>query len=672
MIMKKGVFKILILLIALNGFYTFSQTRKLDSLRKILPSVHDTMKSQILSRLARYYVGNNPDTAVVIADSAIRVSQRANYTYGLASAYAEIGHAYNTKGKYDESLKNFLKSLELYTKIGHKRGLSNQYNNLGNTYAGINDKEKALEAFTKGYELATQEPKDDFMTAVTSVGMASCYLDKGEDLKAIQFYIQAWKSFHASGSKQQEGVALTMLGETYLRRSDLSNAENYFLKSISLFREINDEYGLGATLGMMGKLYEKRGLPDKSLAYHLEALEIHERRKAWDDIKNTSAHLVALYKAKGDYVNGFKYQELYMQFKDSVFNIERNRSLAEAETKYESEKKEQALKLKNLELEKSQTEVSQRNMLIYVFIGAFILFGVLLYLVYIQFREKKRANLVLEKQFREISEKNTQIEHQKNVIEEKNKDITDSINYSRHIQQAILPSESLIQKTFPDSYFIYKPKDIISGDFYFIENTSEYTYFAVVDCTGHGVPGALLSVFAQNTLKKIISTKKLLPNEVLSEVCREFKANLGGNRNDFDSINDGMDIALACLDKSKNKLYFSGAKNPLILMRDEELHELKADRWGISGRNEEEQLNFTNHEVEIKKGDKIYLFSDGFIDQFGGPKGKKFKYKQLQELLQEASKLILTEQKKYIENIFESWKGGLEQLDDVTLICVSL
>jgi serine phosphatase RsbU (regulator of sigma subunit) len=159
---------------------------------------------------------------------------------------------------------------------------------------------------------------------------------------------------------------------------------------------------------------------------------------------------------------------------------------------------------------------------------------------------------------------------------------------------------------------------------------------------------------------------------VLSEICKEFKMNLGNQDVENMSINDGMDIALACIDKYKNKLYFSGAKNPLLLSRGEEMLELRADRWGISGRNENEMLNFTHHEVELQKGDKIYLFSDGIIDQFGGPKGKKFKYKQLQDLLRKASRLILEEQKSYIENQFESWKGSLEQLDDVTLMCVSL
>jgi len=650
----------------------FGQNRKLDSLKNLLLTAHDTIKSQALCKISRHYVGNKPDSAMVIADSAVRFAKRINYPAGIAIAYSELGHAYNSKGKFDESLKYFLTSLQLFEKLNNKRGVTNQYNNLGNAYNGIGNKEKALEAFTKGYELAVKEPKDNYLTAILSIGLGSAFLEKNDPDKAIDYYLKARDAFSASGSKLEEGVALTMSAEAYLKKSDLVNSEKCFEKALAIFREIGDDYGLASTLAMMGNLYEARNQPEKAIKYNEEALKIHEKRKAFMDIWHTAEKLVTLYKNKKDFSKGFAYQEMVSQYKDSVVNLERHKAMADIETKYETEKKEQALVVKSLELDKSQIQVKQRTTLVYIFIGAILIVCVLLFFVFRQYTEKKKANTLLEKQYAEIIEKTTQIEHQKNIIEEKNKDITDSITYSRHIQQAILPSESQIKKSLPDSYFIFKPKDIISGDFYFIETTHDRIYFAVVDCTGHGVPGAMLSVFAQNTMKKIISARKALPNQVLSDICREFRENLGGNGGQESTINDGMDIALACIDRYANKLYFSGAKNPLLLARGEELLELKADRWGISGKNEESQLSFTNHEITLERGDKIYLFSDGIIDQFGGPSGKKFKYKQLQQLLRDTSKMMLEEQKKYIETIFEGWKGNLEQLDDVTLLCVKI
>ncbi len=657
--------------VLLINFY-YSQNRKLDSLKKIFPEVHDTLKSQILCKISRIYVGNNPDTTMLIADSAIRFAKRINYTNGLAVAYAEMGHAYNGKGKFDESLKYYILSLQLFEKLNNKRGLANQYNNLGNAYNGIGNKDKAFESFTKGYEYAVKEPRDNYMVAITSVGVGNILLDRQKLGEAIDYYLRAREAFNKIGSKMEEGVALTMLGETSLQKKDLIKAEDYFLSALAIFKEVNDDYGLASTLGMIGNLYEAKHEPEKAIKYNSEALAIHEKRKALLDIWHTSAKLAQLYKDKKDFTNAFKYQEKVLQFKDSVINIERQKSMHDIEAKYETEKKEQALVVKSLELDKSQIQVKQRTTLVYIFIGAMIVFCVLLFFVFRSYNEKKKANKLLEQQYTEIKEKSNQIEHQKNIIEVKNKDITDSINYSKFIQQAILPSESAIKKSLPNSYCIFKPKDIISGDFYFIENAPDRTYFAVVDCTGHGVPGAMLSVFAQNTLKKIITTHTAMPNEVLSEICKEFKANLHSGDGQNDAINDGLDIGLACIDKNSNKLYFSGAKNSLILVRNNELTELKADRWGISGKNEQQQLHFTNHELRLQKGDKIYLYSDGIIDQFGGPSGKKFKYKQLQQLLLNTSKLMLEEQKKHIESVFESWKGSLEQLDDVTLMCVSL
>jgi serine phosphatase RsbU (regulator of sigma subunit) len=502
--------------------------------------------------------------------------------------------------------------------------------------------------------------------------LGSVLITQNRSEEAINYFEKAVEGFNKDGNKAYAAMAMTMIGEAYVNDSDYVAAEKYFLHAMPKFEEENDEYAIAINCTNLGSIELHKKNYAKAFAYFDRALKLNLKREAWDNIKNNALKLSELMETQNKSSEALKYYKMYVQYKDSVINIERNKALANAESKYNAEKKEQQLILKNLELEKSQSEVKQRNTLIYIFIGALLIFVVLLFVVYRLYRQKRKTNIVLNRQFSEIKLKTTQIEEQKNIIEEKNKDIMDSINYSKHIQQAILPSENLIQKALPNSFFIYKPKDIISGDFYFIENTPERVYFAVVDCTGHGVPGALLSVFSQNTLKKIISTKKGMPHEILTEICQEFKANLTSDNNESLSINDGMDIALACLDKKDNKLYFSGAKNPLLLMRNSEMHELKADRWSISGRNEDQQLKFTHHELELKKGDKIYMFSDGFADQFGGPKGKKYKYKQIKELIMEASKMVLSEQKKFIESSFNSWKGNLEQLDDVTLICVNL
>ena len=268
------------------------------------------------------------------------------------------------------------------------------------------------------------------------------------------------------------------------------------------------------------------------------------------------------------------------------------------------------------------------------------------FFVYKQFNEKKKANVLL-------TNKNEEIEKQKSIIEEKNKDITDSINYSKHIQQAIIPSIQKVRHFLPNSFVIFKPKDIVSGDFYLVEEIVGLIYLAVVDCTGHGVPGAMLSVFANSTIKNTIASNDYRDNPaaILSDLCFQFKSNLQSH-NTAITINDGVDMSMCIIDKKLNKIYFAGAKNGLLQLHNNELIEFAADRWGISGSNTKQQLFFTNHVIDVVKGDKFYMGTDGFIDQFGGPKGKKFKQKQLKELVVNYSGLSYDKQADHLLNDF--------------------
>ena len=307
-------------------------------------------------------------------------------------------------------------------------------------------------------------------------------------------------------------------------------------------------------------------------------------------------------------------------------------------------------------------QVSQRNNLIYIFAIASVIFIVLLFFVFRQYREKRNANILLVN-------KNDEIEKQKSLIEEKNKDITDSINYSKHIQRAIIPADKYVKFHLPKSFIIYKPKDIVSGDFYLIEEVVGLVYIAVVDCTGHGVPGAMLSVFANATIKNTIANNSFRDNPaaILSDLCYQFKSNLLSDNSDI-SINDGVDMSICILDKRQKKIYFAGARNSLISVNDGNLNEYKANRWGISGTNSGEQLFFTNYEINFKEGDRFYLSTDGFYDQFGGPGGKKLKFKMLKELIFNSHTLTFDAQANKLNDEFMAWKGKLEQLDDVTII----
>jgi len=639
-----------------------AQNRKLDSLTKIFHQSHDTSKVKILCSISRFFEANDPEKSLAIADSALVIAKRINYKIGIGSAYGSIGSCLCTSGKYDEAINALIKSLKVFESLKNKRYVTNTYNSLANAYMGLKDNKKAYDYFLKAYKLASEKPRNEHMIAITSVGVGNMLLEQNKFKEAIEYYKAGEKYFKENNNPNYEAMCITMIGETYVKDSNYVEAEKYFLKCMPIFRKNNDEYGLGIILSNLGGVEFQRKHYQLAQQYYEEALKLNFKRKAWDNIQSSALSLSSVLESQNKSVDALKYYKIHMQYKDSVINIERHRSIAEAETKYESEKKEQQLKLKNLELEKSQIKVAQRNNLIYVFGSAILIFAIMLFFVYKQFTEKKKANVLL-------TNKNEEIEKQKSIIEEKNKDITDSINYSKHIQQAIIPSVQKVRRFLPNSFVIFKPKDIVSGDFYLVEEIVGLIYLAVVDCTGHGVPGAMLSVFANSTIKNTIASNNFRDNPaaILSDLCFQFKSNLQAH-NQAITINDGVDMSICIIDKKENKIYFAGAKNGLLQLRNNELTEYAADRWGISGNNLKQQLFFTNYIIDVQKGDKFYMGTDGFIDQFGGPKGKKFKQKQLKELVVNYSGENFDKQAENLVNDFNIWKGLLEQIDDVTLI----
>ena len=275
-----------------------------------------------------------------------------------------------------------------------------------------------------------------------------------------------------------------------------------------------------------------------------------------------------------------------------------------------------------------------------------------------------------------LAESNNQLEIKNEIIEEKSKDIRDSINYAQRIQQAILPPFEKIDKELKDYFVLFKPKDIVSGDFYWYTSvkttppnapSEDIVVMAAVDCTGHGVPGALMSIIGSTILNQTITNPDVnTPADVLSFLNKEITKTLN-------SIKDGMDMALCVINQDKMELQYAGANNPLYIVRQKQFIEVKPDKMAIGADTDNAEVKvFTNHKIKIEKGDSVYLFTDGYADQFGGPNGKKFKYKKFQELLIEIQDNSMEEQKHILNFHFEQWKGTLEQVDDILVIGIRI
>jgi serine phosphatase RsbU (regulator of sigma subunit) len=284
-------------------------------------------------------------------------------------------------------------------------------------------------------------------------------------------------------------------------------------------------------------------------------------------------------------------------------------------------------------------------------------------------RRLRAANISLQKT---INDATLEIRKQKEQIEDKNKDITDSIRYAKRLQTAILKPETALGSYFDDGFILFKPKDIVSGDFYWFEKFGNLSLIAAADCTGHGVPGAFMSIIGCNLLSQTVNEHAITkPAAILNSVNKGLSKVLQ-QRSEEVSVKDGMDIALCVFNSETMMLEYSGAYNPMWLIREGNLIEFKADKFPVGAFLDNQVRIFTNHEMPVQKGDLVYLFSDGFADQFGGPEGKKFKYKALKKLILDNYQKSASVQKNIFDEVFEEWMGGLEQVDDVLLMGVKI
>jgi serine phosphatase RsbU (regulator of sigma subunit) len=290
----------------------------------------------------------------------------------------------------------------------------------------------------------------------------------------------------------------------------------------------------------------------------------------------------------------------------------------------------------------------------------------------IEQEKEKQKILETQKEILEVQvkERTHEINEQKKEIEEKNKDITDSINYAKRIQDAILPARELKHRIFPNAFVLFKPKDIVSGDFYWFAEKDGKRLIAACDCTGHGVPGALMSMIGNNILNQIVNENGITsPDEILSLLNKEIRKAL--KQDGIEATKDGMDIALLCFN-SGTELEYAGAQRPLWIVRNNELTEIKADKHSIGGLKEEKEKKFSNHKFTLSVNDCVYISSDGYADQFGGASGKKFMSRQFKELLLSIHQKPVTEQENILNETIEKWKGLREQIDDILVIGVKL
>jgi tetratricopeptide (TPR) repeat protein/serine phosphatase RsbU (regulator of sigma subunit) len=640
------------------------------------------------------------DEAVTYLDSALAIREKLNDTLGSAKTLNNLGLAYFNVGEVRTAIEHYKRSYDKRKETSDKKGASNTLMNIGLCFRTIGEFSTAMIYFSEALQMA-ELLKDRDLTASAYQNIAILFSDQKRYEKALDYHLIALKVKREGGNKKAIANAMGNVGTTYQNLKKYDKALQYQLEALKLREEINDKKGIGTTSNNIAELFidleeykKAQQYCEKSLAIREEINDrtgvasalanlarVFEKLGRIQDAINTLEkstrefellesntlltsnyrNLALLYSQQNNFKKAFENQLKYSNLNDSLFQESSFRQIAELQTKYESEKKEKEIELLNKENEiKEQRNKKTTSLLYAICIGALIV-G---YVIYNRYQFKQKANRKLELAYSEI--------------EAKNKDITDSIVYAKRIQDAILPSSEQLKASLPYGFVLFKPKDIVSGDFYWAEVIESISgdrifIFSAVDCTGHGVPGAFLSMVGSSLLTQTVYERGITtPSKILDDLNVSLKGLLIKGRQG-EEVKDGMDIAVCSFNDKTGELQYAAAFNPMFIVRrgsagELRLEEIKANKQSIGITDDTAIVPFTNNTLHLNKGDCVYIFTDGFADQFGGPEGKKYKYNQFKELLLSVNTLTPGEQKQKIEESFVTWKGEFEQVDDVLVI----
>lgn len=567
----------------------------------------------------------------------------------FGAAYNMMGLVKHNEGRFDISLTFFLKALEYRKEANDIPGVASTLNNMGEVYRLFHKHKAALECFRKA-EKINRELNNQQALASNYSNMGGVYLQMKDYGSAIYFFNKAIYISETIKDKRALAVALNNLGSVYIESKQENIALPFLLRSLQLSEEIGDPSSVITNLTNLGLVYDKLDSSAKAEHFFKAALE---SSKQLNSILQTqvvaNAYSLFLYNKKR-YDSAYVWCRKAFDLRDSIFSSESSQRMIELQTEIEREKQRNELMLK---------EIDNRRQKQWFLVGGGFFLIIVGFGIY-RYRAKQSANKSLEAQNR--------------VIAIKNKEISDSLDYAHKIQTAILPLTSDLARVFPSGLGIYKPKDIVSGDFYWFAELGNYFFVAVGDCTGHGVPGAFMSLLGTDKLTHAVREQQISdPGKILEYLNKSIKRTL--RQTATDGLRDGMDIGLCRYDFEKKVLTFAGANRPLYHIRGGSLTELKPTKAAIGGLTTEEQAYNEVH-VQFIRDDSFFLFTDGFPDQFGGPGsnagGKKFTTRRFKDLLIRISEQHMAEQDKALHRELEAWMNfdGIkyDQTDDILVI----
>jgi serine phosphatase RsbU (regulator of sigma subunit)/predicted negative regulator of RcsB-dependent stress response len=665
----------------------FSQDKKLDSLFKVL-NTHkaDTAAAKAYLRIAGIYSNRGMvDSCDFYIKKCYDISKKLQYKKGLAASYNFLGQNFNYRGNEDSAIYYFTQAMKMYELLNDSARMSGMINNLGVVYKLHGNISKAMDYYFQALKIKDRlHDTEGIASAYTNIG--HLFQEIRDTANTLKYYTLSLELRKKINDKWGLSNSLMSIGLFYQTCNKLDNALFYLTEGLKIADELGDEEMQAIGSYNIGNVYQKQKKMDEAVVLYKRSLELSKKNNNYEGIatcletlaqiafeQNNKKEAISLfeeayekatfmnnkeliqsiadklshaYESIGDYKRSLLYHKIFVSVKDSLFDQATARKLTSEILKYEHEKEKILLER---EQEKKQaiarSEAFKKDLILSASVLFLIVVSIFTFIIFRRLKENRK---------------------QKDIIETQRNEMIDSINYAKRIQFALLAHADLLNNNLPEHFILFNPKDIVSGDFYWATKKADHFYLAVCDSTGHGVPGAFMSLLNISFLNEAINEKNILaPNKVLDHVRQRLLENMDGGQ-------DGMDAVIIKIPaNNKNlKIEYAAANNSPILIRNGEILELPKDKMPV-GKGEVIK-DFELQTIELQKGDNLYLYTDGFADQFGGPKGKKFKYKQLNQLLQAHVNDPMNKQQEILNSAIQNWKGDLEQVDDICIIGIRI
>lgn len=658
--MNFKIYKYLVVLFFLfENTSLISQNVNIDSCLNVLKtSKEDTNKVILLNKIAWNIAYTNLQKGVDYSQQSYDLAKKLNFERFYPTICNTRGAIYADMAEVALALNLYLEGVKYAKRHKSYNSLAALYNSLGNLYGTTEEPRKALSYYLAAIDaLKKHDPKRSPIKVFANISGVYVNLQKYDSAK---YYVDSSIEYNLKNNDEFS------LANNYISLSEVHAALNEYDKALSAAlkgnyycKKIGDAYTVSHSYVQLGNAY----LLNKKYKEAIGALDtaiLHTKNTGdMPALELSTLYLSNVYEETSDFKKALALYKEYRIYKDSALNMESIQQVKNAEAKFENDKKQKELEILSQKQKHIDAESQKKKMLLLVAVFGILILICVLVILY-------RNNILKQKTNTRLSVFNKEINIQKELVEEKNKEITDSINYAKRIQQSVLTSDAYFKKHTNDFFILFKPKDIVSGDFYWAIQHEQKFLLMTADCTNHGVPGAMMSMMGINFLNEIVNEKKITqPADILNQLKKDIIKTLNPEGRLY-STNDGLDCNLCSFDFKNLKLTYSNANNVFYIIRNNQLITSKTNNMtvGVGTTN----ASFEQVEFELQKNDLIITFTDGYADQFGGSSGKKFKYKQFEDLLISHSNLQLSELKAILEKAIDEWRGNMEQVDDICIV----